>query len=223
MKILTSMTTTTLLLIILLIANLFATLTSICLNINYTQMAAVANIEQDKSAIEQNKSENLEIIAEKTSSEQMLVVESEAESTPQIPPPPPFHRLILQAAQQHALDPALIRAVIMAESSCNPNAVSNRGAEGLMQLMPRTAAELGVENSFDPEQNINGGAKYLRKLMDRFDNDVQLALAAYNAGSRYVRKYNGVPPFRATRLYIKKVIKYRTLYQQKPFNDNQMV
>ncbi len=138
------------------------------------------------------------------------------------PPLPPYHQMILRAASRHALEPALIRAVIMAESSYNPRAVSNRGAKGLMQLMPATAAELGVVDSFDPEQNINGGAKYLRKLMDRFDNDVRLALAAYNAGSRYVRKYNGVPPFQATRHYINKVIKYKTLYQQQP-NDHQMV
>ena len=213
MKILTSIATTTLLLTILLIANLFDTLTSICLNLTKTQMAAVTNIEQDKS-------EKPTILAkEDTSYEQS----EKAGSNPQSPPPPPYRRLILRAAQQHALDPALLRAVIMAESSYNPNAVSNRGAEGLMQLMPRTAAELGVKNSFDPEQNINGGAKYLRKLMDRFDNDVQLALAAYNAGSRYVRKYNGVPPFQATRLYIKKVIKYRTMYRQTPSNGNQRV
>jgi soluble lytic murein transglycosylase-like protein len=129
-------------------------------------------------------------------------------------PEPPFHRLILQAAVTHGIEPALIKAVILAESNYNPKAVSKRGARGLMQLMPGTAASLGVSDPFDPEDNINGGAKYLRQLLDRFDNDVRLALAAYNAGSRHVRNYNGVPPFRATRLYIKKVFKFQARFQE---------
>jgi hypothetical protein len=139
--------------------------------------------------------------------------EAPIEEEPQ-KPEPPFHRLILQAAIVHEVEPALIKAVILAESNYNPNAVSKRGARGLMQLMPKTAAALGVTDLFDPEDNINGGVKYLRQLLDRFDNDVRLALAAYNAGSRHVRNYNGVPPFRATRLYIKKVFKYQALFQE---------
>jgi soluble lytic murein transglycosylase-like protein len=138
------------------------------------------------------------------------------EAPPEEPqkPVPPFHFLILQAAHAHDIEPALIRAVILAESNYNPRAISKRGARGLMQLMPRTAAALGVEDLFDPADNINGGVKYLRQLLDRFDNDMRLALAAYNAGSRHVRNYNGVPPFRATRLYIKKVFKYKGIFQQ---------
>lgn len=138
-------------------------------------------------------------------------------------PEPPFHRLILQAANDHDIEPALIRAVILAESNYNPKAVSKRGARGLMQLMPRTAAALGVVDLFDPADNINGGVKYLRQLLDRFDNDTRLALAAYNAGSRHVRNYNGVPPFRATRLYIKKVFKYQTLFQAEMASNRQTV
>jgi hypothetical protein len=126
----------------------------------------------------------------------------------------PFHNIILEAAVKYQVDPALIKAVIMAESSYNPKAVSPRGARGLMQLMPRTAESLGVKDIFDPFHNINGGVKYLRRLLDRFKGDVELALAAYNAGSRYVRKYKGVPPFKATRLYIKKVIKYLDIYRK---------
>jgi hypothetical protein len=126
---------------------------------------------------------------------------------------PPYLEHIMQAAEAYEVDPALIRAVIVAESSYNPQAVSNRGAQGLMQLMPSTAKSLGVENSFDPAMNIDGGARYLRQLLDRFDGDVRLALAAYNAGSRYVRKYRGVPPFKATRRYIKKVLKYQQKFQ----------
>jgi hypothetical protein len=138
-------------------------------------------------------------------------------------PEPPFHRLILQAADEHDIEPALIRAVILAESNYNPKAVSKRGARGLMQLMPSTAAALGVVDLFDPADNINGGVKYLRQLLDRFDNDLRLALAAYNAGSRHVRNYNGVPPFRATRLYIKKVFKYQTLFQAEMASNRQTV
>jgi soluble lytic murein transglycosylase-like protein len=136
---------------------------------------------------------------------------------------PPFHRLILQAADEHDIEPALIRAVILAESNYNPKAVSKRGARGLMQLMPSTAAALGVVDLFDPADNINGGVKYLRQLLDRFDNDVRLALAAYNAGSRHVRNYNGVPPFRSTRLYIKKVFKYQTIFQEEMASNHQTV
>ncbi|MBW2634401.1 MAG: lytic transglycosylase domain-containing protein, partial [Deltaproteobacteria bacterium] len=112
--------------------------------------------------------------------------------------------MINRAAATHEVDPALIKAIIMAESRYNPRAVSKRGARGLMQLMPVTAKSLGVIDSFDPEDNINGGVMYFRRLLDRFDGDVTLALAAYNAGSRYVRKYGGVPPFRQTRTYIHK-------------------
>jgi len=93
-------------------------------------------------------------------------------------------------------------------------ALSKRGAKGLMQLMPVTAKSLGVEDSFDPEDNINGGVMYFKKLLDRFEGDVELALAAYNAGSRYVRKYGGVPPFRQTQTYIQKVFKYHRHYKQ---------
>lgn len=125
----------------------------------------------------------------------------------------PFHEHIMQAAESYEVDPALIRAVIFAESNFNPLAVSHRGAQGLMQLMPSTARWLGVEDSFDPAMNIDGGVRYLRQLLDRFDGDVELALAAYNAGSRYVRKYRGIPPFKATQLYIKKVLKYQKKYQ----------
>lgn len=121
---------------------------------------------------------------------------------------PPFHNFVLQAAQEYGVDVALIRAIIMAESNYNPRAVSNRGAQGLMQLMPSTARWLGVDDSFNPAANIDAGVRYFKRLLDRFKGDIKLALAAYNAGSRYVRKYNGVPPFKATRTYIKKVMDY---------------
>lgn len=124
-----------------------------------------------------------------------------------------FQPIILKAAQRHDVDPAIIKAIIMAESGFNPKAVSNKGARGLMQLMPRTAKYLGVKDSFNPEHNINGGVRYFKVLLDRFDCDVKLALAAYNAGSRNVKKYDGVPPFNATKCYIKKVLTYYETYK----------
>jgi hypothetical protein len=136
-----------------------------------------------------------------------------------VPPEPaepslPFDEHIMLAARTYQVDPMLIHAIIMAESSYNPRAVSHRGAQGLMQLMPTTAKWLGIEDSFDPAMNIDGGVRYFRRLLDRFDGDVRLALAAYNAGSRYVRKYGGVPPFKATRVYIKKVLHYHRELQE---------
>jgi len=106
----------------------------------------------------------------------------------------------------------LVKAIILAESGYNPKAVSKVGARGLMQLMPRTAKWLGVKDSFNPEHNINAGVRYFRKLLNQF-GDVTLALAAYNAGGRNVRKYNGVPPYKATRYYIKKVLEYYHIYK----------
>ena len=94
----------------------------------------------------------------------------------------------------------------MAESNFNNNATSKKGAKGLMQLMPETAELLGVRDIFSPEQNINGGVKHFKNLLKQFNGDVTLALAAYNAGSQKVRKYNGVPPFKATKYYIKKFL-----------------
>ena len=121
---------------------------------------------------------------------------------------------MLEAADRHQVDPALVKAIIMAESSYNPRAVSKKGAKGLMQLMPTTARALGVVDIFDPEHNINAGVRYFKRLMNRFDGDTRLALAAYNAGSRKVRQYQGVPPFRATKHYIKKVFMYYKHYKK---------
>ncbi|HOS42117.1 MAG TPA: lytic transglycosylase domain-containing protein [Armatimonadota bacterium] len=114
--------------------------------------------------------------------------------------------IIARAAQQFGLRPALLRAVITAESHFNPHAVSRAGAMGLMQLMPGTAAGLGVTNPFDPEQNIFGGARYLRAQLDRFDGDERLALAAYNAGPGAVKRYHGIPPFSETQHYVTRVL-----------------
>lgn len=125
-----------------------------------------------------------------------------------------FHPIILEAAKKYNVDTALVKAVIMAESSYNPMAISKKGARGLMQLMPATATALGVEDLFNPKHNVNAGVRYLKMLLNQFEGDPLLALAAYNAGSKKVRKYRGIPPFKATRHYLKKVIRYYKYYQK---------
>lgn len=113
-----------------------------------------------------------------------------------------------QAAKKYNVPVDLLKAIGKAESGFDPNAVSRSGAQGVMQLMPATAKSLGVTDSFDPEQNIMGGSKYIAELLDKYDGDTKLALAAYNAGMGNVRKYGGVPPFKETQNYVVKVMKY---------------
>jgi len=117
--------------------------------------------------------------------------------------------LVRSAAKRHRIDPDLLHAVIRAESSYNPNAVSRTGAVGLMQLMPATARRYGVRNRRDPVDNVNGGARYLRDLLKMFNSNVRLAVAAYNAGENAVIKYGRkVPPYRETREYVKRVLRF---------------
>src|SRR4051794_36131183 len=116
-----------------------------------------------------------------------------------------YDALIEENAAAHGLSPHLVRAVIQQESAFNPHAVSNKGAIGLMQLMPDTAAELGVLNAFDPSENIRGGVKYLKGLLVKFADNVELALAAYNAGPTAVTKYGAVPPYRETQNYVTRI------------------
>ena len=116
-----------------------------------------------------------------------------------------FVDTINRAAQRHNVDPALVRAVIHAESAFNTKATSHAGAQGLMQLMPATAKELGVTNSLNAKQNINGGAKYIAQLLQTFNGDIKLATAAYNAGPNAVKKYHGIPPYQETEVYVERV------------------
>ncbi|MBN1930398.1 MAG: lytic transglycosylase domain-containing protein [Desulfobacterales bacterium] len=133
---------------------------------------------------------------------------------------PVLHPIILQASSRYQVDPNLVKAIIMAESSYNPKAISKKGAMGLMQLMPKTAEALGVEDGFNPEHNIDGGVRYFRQLLNQFNGDIKLALAAYNAGSRKVKEYQGIPPFATTKYYIKKVFEYYQHYKRQTQKEN---
>lgn len=113
--------------------------------------------------------------------------------------------VIDKAAQKHNVDPNLVRALIKQESNFNPSAVSNKGAMGLMQLMPGTARQLGVSDPFDPQQNVDAGVKHLKQLLDNYNGDVRLGLAAYNAGEGAVARNKGVPPYRETQNYVKRI------------------
>ena len=122
--------------------------------------------------------------------------------------------LISHFAQKFKLDESLVRAVIKVESDFDPLVVSTKGAQGLMQLMPDTAREIGVKNPFDPSDSIYGGTLYLRKMLDSFDRNLDYALAAYNAGPNAVRKYGGIPPFKETQNYVRRVKYYINHYQR---------
>jgi transglycosylase-like protein with SLT domain len=134
---------------------------------------------------------------------------TETRTAPEAPVAPDrlYDAIIAEASAEYGVDPELVRAVIRTESRFDPMAESGAGAKGLMQLMPILSKELGVEDPFNPRENIFGGVKYLSRLLDRHHGDVTLALASYNAGPRNVARYKGVPPFKETRGYVKKINK----------------
>ena len=128
--------------------------------------------------------------------------------------PAEFEQLIRTCSEKYGVNQCLVKAVIHAESGYNPNAVSSKGASGLMQLMPGTAKSLKVADRFNPKDNVEGGVKYLRFLLDTFRGDVSLAVAAYNAGLSKVAKYGGIPPYNETRTYVNRVLSYMKSYQE---------
>lgn len=140
-----------------------------------------------------------------------------------------YDKLIRRFATQFAVDPALVKAVIHAESGFNPHAVSRAGAQGLMQLMPATAARYGVEDAFDARQNISGGVRYLRDLLTQFRQNRRLALAAYNAGENAVVRHRGIPPYAETQTYVQRVLSFHAHYRplfppaDKPRGQTRMV
>ncbi len=131
-----------------------------------------------------------------------------------------YDQWIRAACRKYSLDPALVMAVIHAESQFDPMAVSPKGAVGLMQLSPVVTRELGINDPFNPQLNIDGGVRYLKGLLVTFDGDKELALAAYNAGPTQVYRYNGVPPFKDTQKYLKQVFHYLSFYQKNPVYKN---
>jgi soluble lytic murein transglycosylase len=122
-----------------------------------------------------------------------------------------YDGIIDEASRRFGLEPSLVKAVIKAESDFDHEALSDKGAQGLMQLMPATAADMEVKDAFDPEENIAGGARYLSQLMKRFGNNTELAIAAYNAGPEAVQAHGGIPPFEETKTFVQRVLRY---YQQ---------
>jgi hypothetical protein len=126
-----------------------------------------------------------------------------------------YDKVIEKTARKYEVDHALVKAVIKAESNFNSKAVSRKGAKGLMQLMPRTASSLQVSDCFHPEDNIDGGVRYLRYLMNVYDGNLPLALAAYNAGEKAVARYRGIPPYAETKTYVRRVMRYYEEYNRK--------
>lgn len=126
-----------------------------------------------------------------------------------------YDTLIRRAAVEHAVDFALVKAVVHVESAFNPYARSHKGALGLMQLMPETAQRYGVHDVYEPQQNIDAGVRHLRYLLDLYDNKLFMALAAYNAGERAVTRHRGIPPYQETQQYVRKVLLYKRRYSGK--------
>jgi soluble lytic murein transglycosylase len=121
--------------------------------------------------------------------------------------PSSYVDIINTACDRHGVDPALVHAIVKVESDFNPYALSRKGAMGLMQLMPQTAVDMNVKNSFNPHENIDGGVKYLKYLLDRYEGNLQLALAAYNSGETAVKRWGTIPPFRETQKYVQKILR----------------
>ena len=125
-----------------------------------------------------------------------------------------YDKLIKDASLVYSVDPALVKAIMRVESAFNPRATSHKGASGLMQLMPTTAEQYGVENIYNPEENVYAAVRHIKYLLRRYKHNTRLVAAAYNAGERAVRRHRGIPPYRETRNYVRKVMKYRRHYRR---------
>jgi hypothetical protein len=161
----------------------------------------------DISSFEKDLSPPPQVESSAPASAPAHVASSPIKSSSPIKPAIPLNQVVDSASATYHLDPDLVNSVIHAESGFNTRAVSPKGAQGLMQLMPGTANQLGVNNAFDPQDNVTGGSRYLRELLERYNFDLVKALAAYNAGTERVEKYHGVPPFRETRAYVNRIVR----------------
>jgi soluble lytic murein transglycosylase-like protein len=157
------------------------------------ELADTTNLPPEDSNTQNTQYENGDVTGNKDNNSDKSIVSS-------------YHRIISSTSKKYSIDQSLVYAMIKVESNWNKKAVSQKGAAGLMQLMPLTAKAMEVKNPHNPEENIEGGIKYLRYLLDQFNGDISLALAAYNAGPSRVRRYNGIPPIRETQQYVERVL-----------------
>lgn len=169
-----------------------------------------------------NTTDNVESKSEETSFSQILT-DYENNGIPESQVSDAIKEAISEASAKYGIEESLITAIIRQESNFNPDATSSSGAMGLMQLMPATAQSLGVTDAYDIDQNIDGGTKYLKSQLERFNYDTELALAAYNAGAGNVIKYDGIPPFEETKNYVPKVLEYQKSYILEQYNKNKTI